>query len=91
MAEPIDTTVETRFERKTLDTIMRAAFEAGVRHGAHYPEYAAIPEWEKEAQFRAFKDDLQGNTWGPQDWFNARQAGLAKERIQRAETEAGLW
>lgn len=62
---------------KDLDTLLRAAFDAGVRHGAGYPELDAIPEEEKDIQFRAFLDDWQGNTWGPVEWREARvDAGL---------------
>lgn len=83
-------TITTRYERKTLDIILREAFMQGARHGSRYPEFAAIPEWETELQFRAFKDDLQGNTWGPEQWLAARKDAQAKLRIQHAETEAGL-
>lgn len=70
-------------EKKTLDMVMRTAFLAGARFGARYPEVNSWPEWEVEAQFRAFKDDLQGNPWSPQDWFNARQEAQAKARAEK--------
>lgn len=89
--DQIDTSVETRYERKSLDVILREAFMQGVRHGARYPEYEAIPERETELQFRAFKDDLQGNTWGPDQWLAARKDAQAQMRIEHAKTEAGLW
>lgn len=59
---------------KDLNSLIRAAFDAGVRHGTGYEEVAAIPPAESEIQFRAFLDDWNGDTWGPMQWLRARDA-----------------
>lgn len=75
---------------RSLDALLRAAFNQGVTVGARYPEEAALPESEREIQFRAFKDHVVGKTWTPDQWTQARLSAETRAKIARAETEGGL-
>lgn len=54
---------------KYFDAVLEAAFMAGVRHGAGYPELAAIPQGMTEVSFQAWLDDWHGDTWTKDRWL----------------------
>lgn len=52
--------------------LLQHVFEQGIRLGAGYRTYGAIPEWERKARFQAVMDAWHGNIWTIQDWHQAR-------------------
>lgn len=47
-------------DKKTLDAVIEAAFEAGVAFGAGYPAREAIPEGVAEDAYRRWRDRWTG-------------------------------
>jgi hypothetical protein len=72
-------------DTKSYDDGLRAAFEAGIRVGTRYPEPDAIPKGEVDLQYRAFRDDLAGNTWQTPRW-ELERARLLMEQVDGMPT-----
>lgn len=73
-------------DKKTLDAVIEAAFEAGVAFGAGYPAREAIPEGVAEDAYRRWRDTWTGLPHEHHD-EPSREALVATRQYEAARQE----